>query len=175
MGVLPGIQRLDLQVFHWCMQRKSRSLLTTTGRYLSRSADGPAYGLIVLALFWWYPPFDSLWLGAVVSAFAIERLLYFVAKNSFRRHRPQAAIAGFRAFIQPADEFSFPSGHTSGAFLFAVIMCQLFPSLLPLLMLWAALIGASRVFLGVHFPTDTVVGALLGSSVAALVIGGMIA
>ncbi|TGG95931.1 hypothetical protein E4656_05910 [Natronospirillum operosum] len=75
------------------MQRKSRTLLATMGRYLSRSADGPACGLIVLALFRWYPPFDSLWLGAVASAFAIERLLYFVAKNRFCRHRPPLPVS----------------------------------------------------------------------------------
>ncbi|MCH8553014.1 MAG: phosphatase PAP2 family protein [Natronospirillum sp.] len=173
MKLLPGIHELDLRAFAWCMQCKRRTTFTELSRYLSRSADGPAYVLVFLALLAWHPVFDLQWLWAVVVAFSAERLIYFAAKNSFRRNRPQAAIAGFRSFIRPSDEFSFPSGHTSGAFLFAVVLAHLFPSLTPWLFAWAVSIGASRVFLGVHFPTDTLVGALLGSTIASLVMQGL--
>ena len=136
-------------------------------------ADGPLYGIIVLALMMAYTPTHGAWIQALVLALIIERSLYFVLKNGFRRNRPQEAIDGFRSFIRPSDQFSFPSGHTSCAFLFAVFLAHLFPVLSPVLMVWAASIGFARVFLGVHFPTDTLMGALLGSSIANLTLNAM--
>ena len=174
MKWLMSIHRVDCLAFGWCMSRASQTTWTQLSRMLSRTADGPLY-VVVLGLLWiWHPVFDNTWLTAALVAVAVERSLYFVLKNSFRRNRPQDAIAGFRSFIRPSDQFSFPSGHTSGAFLFAVFMAQLLPALTPILMLWAASIGFSRVFLGVHFPTDTLMGALLGSTVASLTLSRMV-
>jgi undecaprenyl-diphosphatase len=104
-------------------------------------------------------------------AFLIERPLYFVLKNSFKRNRPAAALDNFVSVIIPSDKFSFPSGHTSAAFMMATLISyfsQSFTdvSLIVLLYLWATTIGFSRVILGVHFPTDTLMGAVLGVSTA---------
>jgi undecaprenyl-diphosphatase len=53
----------------------------------------------------------------LLLALAQERALYFCLKNTLKRRRPQNAIPGFHALIAPSDEFSFPWGHTSAAFL----------------------------------------------------------
>ncbi|MEX0584787.1 MAG: phosphatase PAP2 family protein [Natronospirillum sp.] len=174
MKLLLSIHQFDLQAFTWCMRRKQRQFITQVSRGLSCTADGPLYLLIVLALWLWHPVFTTAWVGAVFMAFVIERSLYLVLKNSFRRNRPQEAIVGFHSFIRPSDQFSFPSGHTSCAFLFAVILAHVFPALITVLMIWAASIGFARVFLGVHFPTDTLMGALMGSTIASLVLGVMV-
>ena len=70
--------------------------------------------------------------------------------------------------ITASDEFSFPSGHTSGAFLVATALTILLPpvGIAGYLYGWAALVALSRVILGVHFPLDTLAGALLGGSLA---------
>ncbi len=170
-SVLEYIQRGDVSTFNWCMRRKRRQLFTRIGRLLSKTADGPYYAAAPLAL-WPVDAAAALTLfTALAAAFAVERPLYAVLKHSLKRNRPADALPGFESFIVPADKFSFPSGHTSGAFLVATATGWIFPALLPPLYLWAALVGTSRVFLGVHFPSDIAVGALMGTSIALLASG----
>jgi len=98
-------------------------------------------------------------------AFAIERIAYYVLKKNLKRRRPPAAIPGFKSLITPSDEFSFPSGHTSGAFLFTTLCVLWFGTVALPLYIWASLVGFSRVLLGVHFPGDILAGATIGTGV----------
>lgn len=168
MNILQNIHAVDVHTFSWCMARKHRAQLTHIGRAVSFSADGPLYAALVILL--WFIGFDSLVL-VLVFGFLLERAVYFVLKRGFKRNRPADALDDFRSFIIPSDQFSFPSGHTSGAFFMAYCLSEWFPSLGVPLYFWAVNVGLSRIFLGVHFPTDTVIGALLGSACAAFMIG----
>lgn len=168
MNIFQNIHAVDVQTFSWCMARKHRATLTRIGRAISFSADGPLYALLALLL--WFAGEQMLTL-ILVLGFLIERVLYLVLKRGFKRHRPADALDNFNSFIIPADQFSFPSGHTSGAFLMAFCLSEWFPSMNLLFYFWAINVGLSRIFLGVHFPTDTVIGALLGTACAALAIG----
>jgi undecaprenyl-diphosphatase len=166
MKWLQPIQDFDLSLFKWCMARRRRELLTALGRSISKTADGWVY-LSFLALYGFLEwPNNIHFLKYYLIAFIAERIVYFLMKNCCRRHRPADAINGFDSFIVPSDKFSFPSGHTSAAFLFTVLVASQFPVLFPFLLCWGALVAMSRVFLGVHFPTDTLVGACLGSGIA---------
>ena len=165
MKLLESLHNYDLHTFDWCLRRKHLATLTTASRWLSKTADGHLYviGALVLIIC------DQQLMASVLTlALCAERLLYFVLKNNFKRNRPPQAIPGFKSVVEPSDQFSFPSGHTSAAFLCATLVCQWLPEVGGLLYLWAGLVGVSRVLLGVHFPTDTLAGAALGHSIAVL-------
>jgi undecaprenyl-diphosphatase len=171
MNILQNIHAFDVQTFYWCMARKHRAKLTRMGRAISFSADGPLYAVVALLAL--AAGYDTL---VLILAFGLllERCVYFVLKRGFKRNRPADELDDFCSFIIPSDQFSFPSGHTSGAFFIAFCLSEWFPSLNVMFYFWAVNVGLSRIFLGVHFPTDTIIGALLGSACAALMIGVLV-
>jgi undecaprenyl-diphosphatase len=170
MKLLYSIHKYDVFMFTWLINTGFNSALSRVGRYLSKTGDGQLY-LIIIAILYANEGWDSPFLRAILLGFLIERPIYFVLKNGFKRNRPEAALKNFRSLITPSDKFSFPSGHTSAAFMMATLMSYFFPALMIPLYCWAALVGFSRVILGVHFPTDTLVGVILGISTALFSLG----
>ncbi|MEQ1558946.1 MAG: phosphatase PAP2 family protein [Methyloglobulus sp.] len=170
MKLLNTIQKYDVFVFSWVINAGVHNNLRKACRYVTKIGDGELYVVAMFLMVWFeglqYPP-----LQAMLVAFCIERPSYFVLKNSLRRNRPAAAIKGFHSFITPSDKFSFPSGHTSASFMVATLLGHYFPLLLIPLYCCAGLIGFSRVVLGVHFPTDILVGGAMGISIALFSIG----
>ncbi|WP_251206350.1 phosphatase PAP2 family protein [Acetatifactor aquisgranensis] len=86
-----------------------------------------------------------------------------VLKNIVGRIRPYEAIAGLVPLIGKPRDYSFPSGHTASSFAAAWVLFRRLPRRfgIPALML-AGLIGISRLYLGVHYPTDVLFGVISG-------------
>lgn len=171
MNILNSIHNIDVTTFYWLMARKNRLLLTRVSRVVSRSADGPLYA--VLGLGFLAAGYET-WAMVVAVGFTLERILYLVLKRSFKRNRPADILDDFTSFIRPSDKFSFPSGHTSGAFFMAYCLSEWFPEFYLSFYSWSAMVAMSRIFLGVHFPTDTAMGALLGTTCAMVSFGVLV-
>ncbi|MCJ7688768.1 MAG: phosphatase PAP2 family protein [Clostridiaceae bacterium] len=61
------------------------------------------------------------------------------------------------------DKYSFPSGHTTGAFALAVIIALYFPMFGFITIPLACGVGISRMYIGVHYPTDVIMGIFIGT------------
>lgn len=160
------IQQWDQQVCRVCLLHAYNRPQARVSRLVSRTGDGPLYAVLA-ALLWWQGEAEQELVRLALLAFAIELPLYLLLKNSLKRQRP----VGLPVFITPSDRYSLPSGHTAAAFLMATILTTGFPLWAPLLFGWAALVGASRLLLGVHYLSDLVAGALLGGGCAVLALG----
>lgn len=165
MKLIYSIHQYDVLMFSRLNNSTIHASLVRLCRLLSWSGDGILYVALAGGLYWAEGIANPL-LQTLLLGFALERPVYFVLKNAFKRNRPQQAIQNFRSVIMPSDQFSFPSGHTSAAFLVATMVSYFFPGLTVLLYAWAVLVGFSRLVLGVHFPTDTLMGVVLGVGAA---------
>jgi undecaprenyl-diphosphatase len=94
--------------------------------------------------------------------------LYKYLKSRLVRERPYISLAGIVPGTGALDRYSFPSGHTLHAVSFTTLAVRDFPELAWLLVPFAALIAASRVVLGLHYPSDVAAGALVGAALATL-------
>lgn len=103
----------------------------------------------------------------VASSSAANALLTMLIKKVVKRPRPFLANVKINAVYQPAH-YSFPSGHTSTAFTTATALSQAYPKWYVVLpsYVWAGSVSFSRLYLGVHYPTDVAAGALLGTGTA---------
>lgn len=93
----------------------------------------------------------------------------FVLKELFARVRPYDAIEGLSIIVRPESSFSFPSGHTNASFASAFGLTAAFGKKGAWSYIPAALIGFSRCYVGVHYLTDVLAGAAVGTLVAFLV------
>lgn len=153
----------------WCLSLNrwgARPLVLRVFGVASRLGDGPAwYALMALlpALFGPAAAAASLHLGLTAL---VNVLLYRVLKRWTRRPRPFRRLGAIKAHVAPLDEFSFPSGHTLHAVSMTLLVCWYFPVLATLLVPFALLVAASRVVLGLHYPSDVLAATVIGTGVA---------
>lgn len=101
---------------------------------------------------------------ALTAGFGV--LLYKALKSGLVRERPYMNHYGIHCGTAPLDRYSFPSGHTLHAACFSTMFTALEPALAIIAVPFAILVAASRVILGLHYPSDVIVGALIGMSLA---------
>ena len=166
MEVLSRLISYDRHLFAKVFRQGERRTVIPIAKALSRSGDGYLHLLIPLVLWQLQLPDFPDFLTLLALALSLERGLYWSVKNSLRRPRPQNAIPGLRSLITASDQFSFPSGHSSAAFLLATALVITFGGPVLAMYLWAWGVALSRVLLGVHFPGDILAGALMGSALA---------
>lgn len=98
----------------------------------------------------------------------VAAILYRRMKGFFRRARPCHRDPAVRAWVAPLDEFSFPSGHTLHAVSFTLVALAHYPGFAVWLIPFTASIAVSRVFLGVHYPSDVLAATGIGAALAGL-------
>ena len=133
----------------------------------------PAVPVVLIASGWLADNADLRRMGttagvSLLMAFGITEGLKFTV----RRPRPYLAYPGDLEYAtRPVRGYSFPSGHTSLSFAVATSISLEYPKwyVVAPAMLWATGVGFSRLYLGVHNPTDVLAGAVVGAGSALIV------
>ena len=145
------------------------------GRYLpvrgyfaavSRLGDGIAWYALMAALLLVHRNDAVLPVLHMIGVGLVCTVTYKWLKARTLRPRPYQVHQSIRQFTAPLDRFSFPSGHTLHAAAFTLIAAGHYPELTAALTVFSALVAASRVVLGLHYPSDVVAGAAIGATIA---------
>jgi membrane-associated phospholipid phosphatase len=105
----------------------------------------------------------------IAETFAVNAFITTALKYSVKRDRPYVTYPDIEK-VTSGGNYSFPSGHTSEAFATATSLSMAFPKwyVIAPSFLWASAVGYSRMDLGVHYPSDVLAGAIVGSGSAYL-------
>lgn len=134
--------------------------------------------LVVIYMVWWFP---KRYPGAVSSLYRLAQSIEFICslamtyivvqfiKVAIASPRPFAVLPHTVLLIPDQGGFSFPSMHTALTTAVAMSVLIHHRRLGLLLLVFALLVGVSRIFVGVHYPVDVLIGAVLGGGIALLV------
>lgn len=117
---------------------------------------------LALAIAWRRPNVFLL----VATTALTTNFLTSLFKYVVQRDRPPTVVLDPEPLVGVPSTSSFPSGHTSTSFACAYVISRLAPRLTVYVFVLAALIGFSRIYVGVHYPLDVLAGAVLGILVA---------
>lgn len=147
-------------------------LLDRTLRPLTKAADNSVlwFGIAAATAVLGGPQGRRAALAGVTSIGIASGSVNQVFKRLAPRHRPDrlgASVPSQRHVPMP-ESTSFPSGHSASAFAFATAMSSELPALAPALFPIAAAVAYSRTYVGVHHPSDVVVGSAIGIGAGAI-------
>ena len=165
---LNSMHRLDSNLCIAVNQTSQVRLIRDLFRLMSRLGDGLFwYALMLLILL--FEGSDGL-LPVLHMALAglSGTLLYKWLKGKTLRPRPFEVHQDIFMTGKPLDKFSFPSGHTLHAVVFGLVAINYYPALSFIIMPFVSMVALSRVVLGLHYPSDVLAGAFIGSLIAAL-------
>ena len=154
--------RLMRRLNNWQAPRWIRVWMT----FATRGGDGWLWYAMSLTILVFGGPERYAALLSALLASAVGTLIFLTLKRKAKRQRPCAIAEHCWAKLLPPDQFSFPSGHSINAFAFAVSFSLYYPMWAVGLLFCAFSIALSRIILGMHFLSDIVVGAGLGTILA---------
>lgn len=166
---------LDAGALLWLQETVRTPLLTAFFSFYTQLGNVGLLWIALSALMLCHPKTRRAGFCALLALLLGLLCTNVCLKHLFQRTRPWLVVEGLIPLVAEHDPNSFPSGHTTAAFAAGLVWARTLPwrwSRVAALVL-AVLMGFSRLYVGVHFPTDVLTGAVVGSlcALAALAIG----
>lgn len=171
MELLEWIHNIDAQILLFIQQYLRSDLFTWFWKGVTFLGEG-GWFWIVLGLILLFPKKTRKAGITALLALAIGALITNLGlKNLVARVRPYDAVEGLAPLVARLKDYSFPSGHTCASFACAGVYYKSYPGKWgKATLVLAVLIALSRLYVGVHYPTDVLAGGIVGvlSALAAL-------
>jgi undecaprenyl-diphosphatase len=132
---------------------------------------GSHFAVILFILLTWILTRQRKVLRHLVLLYAVQSVIIYSLKFLIRRDRPLFFLEAASKLSRGPGEVidpSFPSAHTTFAFMMATLLAHWFPRYRILFYIGAAFIGWTRIYLNLHYPADVIAGALLGYGITKL-------
>ena len=159
------IQQLDEQILVWIAQNIRCAVLDPFMKLYTQLGNTGMLFIALGVLLLLFKPTRRAGVSALCAMLIGLIVVNFTIKPIMARPRPWLVIENFVNLVPEHDPNSFPSGHTNAAFAFALAVCMSAPKkwMKVSAVCAAAVMGLSRLYVGVHFPSDVLAGAVIGS------------
>ena len=160
---------LDGNALLWIQEYLRNDLLNVVMKFITSLGDAGLVWILSAVIMLCFKKTRKV--GVMVAMALIGSIIFnnLILKNLFQRTRPYEVVEGLTRLIGKQSDFSFPSGHTGSSIAASLVMLKQLPKKfgIPALIL-GILISFSRLYIGVHYPTDVIVGAIMGAISAML-------
>jgi len=168
MKIQNWLNTYEIPICIYFNKANNRNSLSQIFGLVSRLGDGVFWYTIISLL-----PLIHGWGAIRVSLHmllvgALALLVYKSLKTITNRHRPFQFSLDIVQTVRALDVYSFPSGHTMHAISFSTVLLSYYPQWFWLVVPFSAMVATSRLVLGLHYPTDVLIGGLIGFSLASI-------
>ncbi|MFC5731977.1 phosphatase PAP2 family protein [Cytobacillus gottheilii] len=161
MKILHALYGIDCRVFQTVNRHFENKILNPFFRIITH-LGGARFTIAITLLLMLAAPLRIAAFSSALSLL-ISHLPVHFAKRFYPRKRPYLTLADSFSPDNPLKDHSFPSGHTTAIFAIIIPFTLLIPYIGIILIPLACIVGISRIYLGLHYPTDVLAGSLLGT------------
>lgn len=156
------LQGMDIKLLHMLNDKLRHSLLDRLMPLITYLGNG-GFVWILISIFLFYTDTYKIEAYMIVTALIITTIIgEGIIKHTIKRTRPFVHKLESKLLISKPISYSFPSGHTASSFATVGIFLAMNMKFSILIVLLASLIAFSRIYLNVHYPTDVIMGVILG-------------
>ncbi len=164
-----SIQSIDMNLLILIQEKMHTILMNKVMIIMTSLGNGGLIWLIIAMMLLISREYRKIGLMMIASLILVTILGEGIIKHLVRRTRPCVDMPTMKMLIKRPVSYSFPSGHTAASFAAAGIIASNLKRYAPYAILLAILIGFSRLYLFVHYPSDVIFGAVLGLGCARIV------
>lgn len=166
------LQRFDDSVILFLDSIRGVSFIDSLMKFISFLGNGGWFyiliGIVMICFIKKYPKVGKWGIVLLISLAISAIIVNLGIKPYVARIRPFDRLM-LDIIIDTPYDYSFPSGHTTAAFGATVVFMYMNKKIGFIMLIFAVLMGFSRMYLMVHFPTDVICGALIGTVVSVIV------
>lgn len=167
MALLSFLQQTDLSVLFFINQRLANPIFD----FIFKSVHYLSYALLALLILYFVFKKDKTIVLLMIIAVIASSAAASVLKNAVARERPYQTLE-IRQLVEEDDNRSFPSNHAQLSFILSAIVFPFRRRFGLVLFLLSTVMGIGRIYVGVHYPSDVLGGAVIGILLAILVLTG---
>lgn len=162
--MLDRLVEIDEGILLWIQENIRSDIFSPLVKGITYLGNGGAVMITVCFILLICPKTRKLGILATISLVVNVLVSNVLLKNLVARTRPYEIIEGLKLIIKKQRDYSFPSGHSSGSFALASVIYIETPRKIGIpAMIIATLIALSRLYVGVHYPTDVFAGMIVGT------------
>ncbi|MGN0025788.1 phosphatase PAP2 family protein [uncultured Clostridium sp.] len=164
------INKLDINILHFIRNNFSNLFMDKLMVIITSLGDKGFIWIVIGLILLTVKKYRKVGFILLIALLITSLLGEGIVKNIIQRPRAFITYPDINIIINPPSSFSFPSGHTASSFAAATVLGYYFKKWNYLFYFLAALIAFSRLYLFVHYPSDILVGIILGVACSLLTI-----